>query len=258
MMKGNNNNKRKSAPRRRRNNNGSTVARNQTKYHRQYVGFETTFTMGSNTGYAVPIAPGNYNPSGSIPTTAYSQFFVTRFSPCWKAWRMLGWKCTMIVTNKDNAQGSGIVAAVPFNQSLSLATGPIPAISFVTPSFITQLCELPNVKMLSIDSANSKNRAGFSYFQGRRDINSLPFQFIGEDKPDSYVTGLQMYYEAAPGDTTVVVRMFGNMLIEFKDPAYYIPRGFPEANTIDDSDQQEQDQERTVPYVKRLQRINLE
>jgi len=250
-MKGNNNNKSKLPRRRRRNNNGSTVARNQTKYHRQYVGFETTFSLTPNTGIAMPIAPGNYFTPGNVPTSAYSQFFSARFLPIWKGWRSLGWRCTMIVTSKADAASdyAGAVAAVSFNQSLSPNSGPTTLLNQLKPNFITQLCEMPNVKMLSVNPANSKNRASFSYYQGRRDINSLPFQYVGDDIPYQYITGLQIFYESQPTDDTIFIRMFGNLLIEFKDPAFYIPAQIPEPIQQDDDDQH-------VP-VARLRRTQL-
>jgi len=244
-MRGKNNNNKKRSPRRRRNPNGSTVARNQTKYHRQYIGFETTLVLGTvsaGAGIALPIAPGVY-PSTS---SASSLNFVERFVQCWKGWRMLGWKCT--VMNADASSGKTL-AAVPFNQSLTAITGPSTALAYIKPTSTAQLCELPNIKMLSADAANSKNRASFSYFQGRRDINSLPFQWIVEDLPLDYITGIQMY-----ADTQTTIRVFGNMLIEFKDPAFYVSPG----PMIDNHDFEEVDQPSPVSsQIKRLQRVDL-
>jgi hypothetical protein len=248
MMKGKQQ-QRKSAPRRRR-TNGSTTARNQTKYHRQFVGFETTFSLGPNSGDAVPIAPGNYNPPGSPPATAYSEFFAQRFSQVWKAWRMLGWRCHLVVLSKQATDTNSMIGAVAFNQSLSPATGPLALLSLLKPTSMLQLCELPNVKMLSVSPANSKTFASFSYYQGRRDINSLPFQFIGDQLPYQYVTGLQIFNETPVAEDTIIIRMYGNLLIEFKDPAFYIPPGMPK---IDDQDQDLQQQ----TLVKRLQRTDL-
>jgi len=248
----NNNNNKKSAPRRRRrNNNGSTVARNQTKYHRQYIGFETTFTLEAGQGMAMPIAPGNYNPAGTVPTTAYSEFFVQRFGQAWKGYRVLGWKATVIAGADRTDVDNGLLGVVPFNQSVVPGFPVAATISDLTPISIPQLCELPNVKMLSSSTGNAKNRASFSYFQGRRDINSLPFQAIIETVSEYCVTGLQFFYEQGSVADKIIVRLFGNMLVEFKDPAFYRSPGL---ELIDDQQQQEQ---KRVPYAKRLERITL-
>jgi len=236
--------------RRRRNANGSTVARNQTKYHRQYVGFETTFTLDANTGAAMPIAPGNYNSPGSLPTTAYSQNFAERFSYTFKAWRMLGWKGTMFVTCKADANSdyAGLVYAVAFNQSVGPGAGPTPLLALIKPNSASQLCEMPNVQMISTNPANSKNRASFSYFQGRRDINSLPFQDFSSGLPYHYVTGIQIFYEGQPTDDTVFVRLSGNLLVEFKDPAFFMP---PALKPVEPTQEDEH-----VP-TSRLRRVDL-
>lgn len=220
-MKGKNG---KMAPKRKNSNrNGSTTARNQTKYHRQNVGFETTFGLSAASGVVMNVAPGNYGAPGTTPTSALSKDFHARFSPAWKSWRMLGWKGTVVAMSKPDGQSdnAGMLGVAPFYQSKQATTSSpiLPA-----PSSIQQLCELPNVKMLSVDTANTKNRAVFSYFQGRRDINSLPFQEIDTNPlPTLFTTGIQAFNENGPVEESVFVRFYGYMVIEFKDPAYYTP-----------------------------------
>jgi hypothetical protein len=254
-----NKNGNRSSKRRNNNNsnrNGSTTARNQTKYHRQNVGFEASFGLSPSAGIVINVAPGNYSSPGSIPTSAFSKDFFARFSPAWKSWRMLGWKGTVVATSRPDAQSdnAGMLGVAPFNLSKQATTSSpvLPA-----PASLQQLCELPNVKMLSADSANSKNRAVFSYFQGRRDINSLPFQEIDNNPlPTLYTTGIQVFNDNGPIEEGVFVRFYGYMVIEFKDPAYYTANLIP-AKVVDEDDYAMPSPE-VVKTTKRLQRTLLD
>jgi hypothetical protein len=226
-------NKRRSRRPAKRANNNSPTARNQTKYHRQYVGFDIEIDVEPEKGAVIAVAPEQYNYGSPSPvpqyTTAFSSFFGDRFSPVWRGWRMLGWSGTVLCNAKTQSPGaSNVIGVAPFN----LSKNDYIAVTINTlkpPLAMENLCELPNVKVLSGDTANARNRANFSYYQGRTDINSMPFQECvpsggqspgpGTDNnvPSLYFTGILVFNNGNYTENTVKVNFHGRMLVEFKD-----------------------------------------
>jgi hypothetical protein len=213
------------------------VKNNYNEYKRINVGFEQTFQVEFNSpGMVVPISPDAYLPT-ALPsyTTACSAYFGDRFVRTFRSWRMLGWKATVIAGDSTAGQNA-VLGVAPFNLSKQVTTPVVPGVTVRTPGSMAFLCELPNVKMLDCSAENNRNRASFSYFSKRTDINLMPFQEIAPSDnieqgkqlnlPSLYFTGLQMFLQIdspPPLNGGIITRVFGTMMIEFKDFQPFAP-----------------------------------
>jgi len=215
--------------------NRSSTFSNQTKYHHQEIGFEETFTIAGSTGAVLTIGPENYAAPTSTFFSCSSAYFGDRFVPAWRSWRMLGWKGTVIVNNSEVSDIGGTMAVARYYLSKQAIT-PVTYTTIPEPIAFALLCELPGAKVLQTNSVSNKNRATFSYFNARKDMNDMPFQELvasggiesGNFKnlPSLFVSGLLFYYQSTI-DRPVSVTISGKLVIEFKDPQMYVPPGGP-------------------------------
>jgi len=223
----------KKRPSMRRRRNVGPTSRNQTRYHRETVGFEVTFKANNNKGGTIVIAPDAYTGS-FIPNfaQAYSAYFGDRFSPTWRAWRMIGWNATAMAT--ESISPGTVLSMAPVCASRLPSELIVPGVNIPYPGTLAVMGELPNKKELTLSTSNSRNRASFRYTIPRRDMNMSMFQpckpsggqesGVQNNLPEFYITGFQ-YYLSNPvtGDEPVQVRLFGSMLVEFKDKQLWQP-----------------------------------
>lgn len=205
------NNRRAMRPRRRRSapvQSGRMFRSDQTRYHREWVGFSKLITLGN----AAPQEPGifaTFSPADSLQ-------FLNRFRD-WRAYRMIGWTCTIMPKTGMTGDGyrEGIVAFAAFNQSLLGST------TLFAPNSMEALLELPNAKMLPISANNPRSKATFSWFNRKGDINALPFQSIEALAPAEFATGL-LGFSTADGNNPIVYEVYGKFQLEFKDKNIFL------------------------------------
>lgn len=193
--------RRRSAPVR----SGRMFRSDQTRYHREWVGFSKIITFSNQ-------EPGqitSFSPADSLQ-------FLNRFKD-WRGYRMIGWTCTVMPKTGLGGDGvsDGVVAFSPFNQSLLGS-----ATSFA-PNTLEALLELPTAKMLPKSQNNPRSKASFSWFNRRGDINALPFQSIETLLTAEYSTGL-ISYATSIGNNNLVYEVYGKLQIEFKDKNIFL------------------------------------
>lgn len=189
---------------------GRLFRSDQTRYHREWVGFSKKITMTS-------LAPGTittFSPADSLQ-------FLNRFKD-WRGYRMIGWTCTVTPTTGFGGDGEreGVTAFSAFNQSLLGSSTLFP------PNALESLLELPNAKMLIKNTANMASKATFSWFNRKGDINALPFQSIEALTPAEYATGLLGFCTNVPNDP-IVYEVYGKLQLEFKDKNIFLAQQQP-------------------------------
>jgi hypothetical protein len=209
----------------------------QTRYHREWVGFSKTVTLGN----IAPLEPGiitAFSPRDSLQ-------FLNRFRD-WRAYRMIGWTCTVIPKTGMTGDGyrEGVIAFAAYNQSLLGTT------SFTAPNSLESLLELPNAKTLPISANNPRSKATFSWFNRRGDINALPFQSVEALDIAEYTTGLLGFANVA-GNNPLEYEVYGKLQLEFKDKNIFLAAPPPPADDFELMDQPVNN------VVKRLNRTIL-
>jgi hypothetical protein len=211
---------RRRAPARR----GRMIRSDQSRYHQEWVGFSKVIAMPATSGAITTFDAGD------------SAGFTTRFQD-WRAYRILGWTCSVLPAVGYDAN-AGITAFAPFNQS-NFGAGTFPA-----PNRLQSLLELPNCRTLPISDSNPRSKSNFQWFNRRGDINALPFQQISLDTAPEYLTGL-LSFNTTGGN--IIYQVYGKFLVQFKDKNFF---NAPATEDI----QCEYPESPVAPVVKRLDR----